>query len=149
AANLSKVVALLQGHETDLSAFITNDPKGKQLPGYLAQLAEHLTGEQAAALEELTHLRKNIEHIKDIVAMQQSYAKVSGVTETLKITDLIDDALRLNAGALTRHQVQLIRQFETEPTITVDKHKVLQILVNLVRNAKYACDDSKRADKKL
>jgi signal transduction histidine kinase len=36
----------------------------------------------------------------------------------------------------------LIREFETDPVISVDKHKVMQILVNLVRNAKYACDDS-------
>jgi signal transduction histidine kinase len=35
------------------------------------------------------------------------------------------------------------------PPITVDKHKVLQILVNLVRNAKYACDESGRSDKLL
>ena len=33
------------------------------------------------------------------------------------------------------------------PPITVDKHKVLQILVNLVRNAKYACDESGKAEK--
>jgi C4-dicarboxylate-specific signal transduction histidine kinase len=31
----------------------------------------------------------------------------------------------------------------------VDKHKVLQILVNLVRNAKYACDESGKTDKQI
>ena len=29
--------------------------------------------------------------------------------------------------------------------MNVEKHKILQILVNLVRNAKYACDESGRA----
>src|SRR5438477_1901269 len=67
AASLSKVVALLREHEVDLGAFLTTDAKGKQLPGYLAQLAEHLAGEQSAALKELSQLQKNIEHIKDIV----------------------------------------------------------------------------------
>ena len=80
-ASLSKVVALLREHEADLGNFFTNDPKGKQLPGYLSQLAEHLAGEQAAALDELDLLQKNIEHIKEIVAMQQNYAKSSGVPE--------------------------------------------------------------------
>jgi signal transduction histidine kinase len=31
----------------------------------------------------------------------------------------------------------------------VDRHKVLQILVNLIRNAKYACDESGRNDKQV
>jgi signal transduction histidine kinase len=33
--------------------------------------------------------------------------------------------------------------------IQTEKHRVLQILVNLIRNAKYALDDSKRTDKLL
>jgi signal transduction histidine kinase len=53
----------------------------------------------------------------------------------------------LNAGAFVRHGVTLRREFSEVPPITVDKHKVLQILVNLVRNAKYACDESGRSDK--
>jgi len=101
------------------------------------------------ALEELASLRDNLEHIKDTVAMQQSYAKLCGVTETVAVADLVEDSLRLNAGAFVRHGVTLRREFNEVPPITVDKHKVLQILVNLVRNAKYACDESGRADKLL
>jgi signal transduction histidine kinase len=81
--------------------------------------------------------------------MQQSYAKRCGVTETIAVVELIEDSLRLNAGAFTRHGVTLRREFANVPPITVDKHKVLQILVNLVRNAKYACDESGRTDKLL
>jgi len=148
-ANFVKVTDLLDEHTADLGAFIANDPKGKQLPGYLSQLAKHVAGEQAVALTELGSLRKNIEHIKDIVAMQQSYAKVSGVTELVKLTDLVEDALRMNTGALARHDVQVVREYEEVNPIALDKHKVLQILVNLIRNAKYACDESGRKDKQL
>lgn len=149
AANLSKVVALMEEHAADLGAFITNDLKGKQLPGYLSQLAKHLTTEQNTLLKEMEGLRKNIEHIKDIVAMQQSYAKVSGVNETLFISDLVEDALGMNASALDRHGVQIIREYAEVPPVTIDKHKVLQVLVNLIRNAKYACDESGRTDKQV
>ena len=148
-ANLAKAVALMDEHAADLSGFMTNDPRGKQMPGYLAQLARHLAAEQATLLKETDELRKNIEHIKDIVAMQQSYAKVSGVTETLTISDLVEDALRMNASALTRHKVQVIREYAEVPPIIIDKHKVLQVLVNLIRNAKYACDESGRMDKQM
>ena len=79
--------------------------------------------------------------------MQQNYAKLCGVTETVEVVDLVEDSLRLNAGAFARHGVTLRREFGGVPQITVDKHKVLQILVNLMRNAKYACDESGRSDK--
>ena len=146
-ANLSKVVALLNEHATDIGTFLTSDPKGKQLPGYLGQLTEYLVSEQKTILDELTLLHQNIEHIKDIVVMQQSYARISGIVETVKITDLVEDALRMNLGALQRHGVDVIREYEDVPPVDVEKHKILQILVNLVRNAKYACDESVRTDK--
>jgi PAS domain S-box-containing protein len=149
SASLSKVVALLREHQNDLGNFFANDPKGKQLPGYLSQLAEHLAVEQAAALDELTQLQKNIEHIKDIVAMQQNYSKSSGVPEKVAVTDLVEDAVRMNTGAMERHQVKVVREYSETPQISVEKHKVLQILVNLIRNAKYACDDSGRNDKQI
>jgi PAS domain S-box-containing protein len=149
-ANLARVVALIREHSADLGTYLTVDPKGKQLPGYLAQLSDHLAGEQEAIVKEMHELRSNIEHIKEIVAMQQSYAKLSGVTELLNVTDLVEDTLRMNAGALVRHEVKVIREFDSQlPEISTDRHRVLQILVNLVRNAKYACFESGRTDKQL
>jgi PAS domain S-box-containing protein len=121
--------------------------RAKRIPEYLATLGEQLVTDQQMALRVLASLRGNLEHIKDTVAMQQNYAKRCGVIETAEVVDLVEDSLRLNAGAFTRHGVTLHREFSAVPPITVDKHKVLQILVNLVRNAKYACDESGRTDK--
>jgi signal transduction histidine kinase len=45
--------------------------------------------------------------------------------------------------------VEVVREFENVPPMNVDKHKLLQILVNLVRNAKYACQESERVDKQM
>jgi signal transduction histidine kinase len=149
AANLSKVVAMIKEREADLGNFLTNDPKGKQIPIYLASLAEHLIAEQAGALKELAQLQKNIEHIKEIVSMQQNLAKASGATEVLKVNDLVEDALQMNAAAFARHKIQIVKELAEVPPLTTQKHKVLQILVNLLRNAKQACDASGRQDKQL
>jgi len=150
-ADLSRAAALMREHPNDLGTFITQDPKGQQLPKYLEQLADYLVREQGSLLQELESLRKNVQHIKEIVALQQSCAQVAGVTEVVKLGELVEDALRMNAAALGRHDVQVIRDFEPAslPEIIVEKHKVLQILVNLIRNAKYACDDAGRPDKRL
>jgi PAS domain S-box-containing protein len=149
APGVCRVAALLQEKGSGAGAFIDHDERGKRIPEYLTSLGEQLMSDQKMALEELASLRDNLEHIKDTVAMQQSYAKLCGVTETIAVVDLVEDSLRLNAGAFVRHGVTLRREFEEVPPITVDKHKVLQILVNLVRNAKYACDESGRSDKIL
>lgn len=147
AVNIRKVAALLQEHEADLPRFLTEDSRGRQLPGYLKTLANHLQQEQEYMLENMRNLQKNVEHIKDIVAMQQSHAKVYGVTEILPPADLVEDALHLNAGALVRHEVEVFRDYADVPEVSVERHKVLQILVNLIRNAKYACDEGAPAQK--
>jgi len=148
-SGLAKAVALMREHESDLGAFISEDPKGKQVPGYLAQLAEHLRADQQAMVKELESLRSNIDHIKQIVSMQQSYATVSGVTETVNVIDLLEDSLRMNEGSYSHHGIEIIREYGEVPPIKLDKHRVLQVLVNLLRNAKHACDDSGRSDKRL
>jgi signal transduction histidine kinase len=150
SGSIAKLASLMQEHADDLGTFITTDPKGQFLPKYISQMAAYMAEERAAVTQELDSLRKNVDHVKDIVAMQQTYARVSGVTEVIKLSDLVDDALRLNASALIRHDVRFFRDYdEGLPEITVDKHKALQILVNLIRNAKQACDASGVADKQL
>jgi signal transduction histidine kinase len=149
APGVARVAALLREQGERLGEFLTSDERGKRIPEYLATLGQQLTGDQEMALQELASLRDNLEHIKETVTMQQSYAKLCGVTETVEVVDLVEDSLRLNAGAFARHGVTLRREFTAVPKITVDKHKVLQILVNLVRNAKYACDESGKTDKLL
>jgi PAS domain S-box-containing protein len=147
--NLGKIVALIREHQGDLGVFLSSDSKGVQIPGYLASLVPHLQAEQAATLKELAALQKNIEHIKDIVVMQQSYAKLSGAAETVNVSELVEDALRMNANLLQRQDMETIRAFSNVPPVTVQRQKVLQILVNLIRNAKQACDESGRAEKRL
>ena len=82
--------------------------------------------------------------------MQQSYAKVAGVVESVDVTQTRGRrAPRSTPLALQRHGVRVLREFEALPPILTEKHKVLQILVNLIRNAKYALDDSEQPDKLL
>ena len=81
--------------------------------------------------------------------MQQSYAKVSGVFENLPAHRLVEDAIAMNIGAFERHGVKVEQKFSSVPFVRVDRHKVLQILINLIRNAKYALDEVERTDKRI
>jgi len=147
-AGLSRVAALLSEHAPDLTAFLMGS-QGRHVPVYLQELAAELIAERDVTIEELATLRGNVEHIKEIVAMQQNYARRSGLTDLIDIRTLVEDSLRMNEGAFSRHGVTLVRDFQEVPLLTLDKHKVLQILVNVIRNAKYACDESGSAEKRV
>lgn len=140
AQGLGKVVQLMNEHADDLGEFLTMDQKGKMLPGYLSKLAEVVTAEQQGIIEELAQLTKSVDHIKDIVATQQSYAGASSVFEQCQIGALVEDAVRMSAGSLSRHQVTVLKEFADVPPLPLDKHRVLQILINLISNAKQAMD---------
>ena len=145
---VARLAALLAEHGSDLPAFFAG-ARGRQVPGYVDQLASHLTAERDRLLEELANLRKAVDHIKDVVAMQQSFASSPGMVEALDPVALLEDSLRLNVAALVRHDVRVVRDFSPAPLILADRARVLQILVNLVRNAKHALDDGAPPEKRL
>ncbi|TYK58004.1 DAHL domain-containing protein [Pseudomonas synxantha] len=138
ALGLGKAMQLINAHQGDLGSFFTEDEKGKLLPGYLNQLVEAIAVEQQGMSDELAQLSKSIDHIKDIVSTQQSYAGAATLLEPINIGALMDDALRMNAGALSRHHVTVVKEYAQVPQILGDKHRLLLIMVNLISNAKYA-----------
>jgi signal transduction histidine kinase len=143
AGGLGKAVKLLREHQADLGAFLTSDPKGKKLIDFLERLAEVLREEGTRVRGELESLQKNIDHIKVIVSMQQSHARShSGVVERFAAVDVIEDAVKLvgtwGAG------IDLVRDVGSVPEVETDRHKLLQILTNLLSNARQALGDCPR-----
>jgi C4-dicarboxylate-specific signal transduction histidine kinase len=120
------------------------------LPEFLWTTADQLVDDRAQMVAEMDSVCRHIEHIKEIVTMQQSYTKVSGAFENLPVASLVDDALEMNAAAFERHQVSLVREIDGDvPAVRVDRHKVLQILINLLSNAKYAMEANTLSDRRL
>jgi two-component system sensor histidine kinase ChiS len=149
AIGFAKVANLLEEHKNDLPGFFEHNPIGRRLLGYLSKLNLNLAHEQEEILKEVHTLQSNILHFKKIVAMQQNFARVPGPVEMLNIEDLVEDSVRLTSGALERHGIKLVREYSETHPVLLDKHKVLQILVNLVRNAEHAFDVSEGKDKQI
>lgn len=146
---IGKAAALLKEHRADLAEFLTRDERGRNLPTFLDKLGEHLLAERDEMLAVTTTLNQHVEHIRAVVNLQQSYAKTTIVLERVSLSDLVEDAVRINASALVRHEVVIDRQFAALPPLLVDKHKVLQIVLNLISNAKYAFDGSAIQDRRI
>lgn len=139
---LGKAARLLQDHQDDLARFLREDQKGSLLPGYLVQASEELAAEQLRMEEELAHLAQCVDHIKGVVAMQQSYAKRMAVVEPVQLGELAEDAIRMNAALLSRNGITVVREFAPLPVLPLDRARVLQILVNLIRNATNAMENN-------
>ncbi|SDB54721.1 Histidine kinase-, DNA gyrase B-, and HSP90-like ATPase [Pseudomonas sp. NFACC23-1] len=135
---LTKAVKMMNEHAEDLGQFITHDEKGRLLPRYFNELVDSIAAEQAVLIDELAQLTKSIDHIKEIVTTQQTYAGAARLIEPLNVSDLFEDALRMNSGALSRHHVTVIKEYQDVPAIMGDKHRLLLILINLISNAKFA-----------
>ena len=145
-----QIARLFKEHSADLEKFLINDPKGKLLPSFLEQLGENLSKEQSLLMKEIDFVRTKIEHIKIIVATQQNYGKVSGVTENVRIINLVEDLLLIHVPELEEHGIKVERDYEPNlPEVSLDKHKVLQILLNLTANAKHACVAAGRQDRRV
>jgi signal transduction histidine kinase len=147
--NLAALTGMLMEHSGELPDFLTHDPKGQRVVPYLAKLGSHLKDERQVMLRELELLTGHLGHIKEIVATQQNYAKVSGLIEVISLPDLVEDAIRIVEPGLSAHGIQLERDQEAVPPVAVDKHSILQILLNLLRNAKQAVKDSDHPEKSI
>jgi signal transduction histidine kinase len=144
-----KVADMLRQHAADLPAFLTEDERGKTVPDFLAKLAEALNSERTSLLKELDALASNISHLCEVVTMQRSLTSFTGIRTTVTLGELIDDAIKINGASLQRHHVEVIHDFNPAILLTTDCHKVLQILINLVSNAKDAVVDAACPAKKI
>jgi signal transduction histidine kinase len=146
---LGKLCALMRQHADDLSGFMTTQPQGRLVLPFLEALHADFAASQAQMLKELVSLQQCVGHIKEIISIQQSYATMKGLVEDIEIEGIVEDALKMSQGAFMRHGVQILREFQPVQKITGERGKILQILHNLLRNAKYALDDGMAADKTI
>jgi signal transduction histidine kinase len=146
---LRKVVDLLQQHSADLPGFLARDPGGRMLPDFLAELNRHLETEQAELLTEVEALREYTEHATDVVAAHQRFATAGAVQEMVSASTLMETALKLGLAAVDTQSIHIERHYRYSDALAVDRHKVLQILVNLLINACQALADSRQPDKRL
>jgi len=135
AARVRDIAALLDEHKDHLPEFIANDRRGSQLPSFFNKLSVQVDAERDQFTEELATIAKSIEHIKVIIAMQQSLAKAGGLREYHNISQLAHEAVAFNSGRIERHNMEVRLDLENLDDILVDKHQLMQILVNLMKNA--------------
>lgn len=133
---LEQVAELLESHQDDIAHFMTGTSQGQKLPRFLAMLVDRMDVEQKAIGAEIRLITKHIDHIKDIVSAQQSLAGTKGVVESCEVSELFEDALQFLGESVKRHHIELIRDYAPLAPVKTEKAKLIQMLVNLIKNAK-------------
>jgi PAS domain S-box-containing protein len=136
--SLTKVSQLLEQNLAQMPAFFASDPRGKQLPNFIIELARQLVRERDELSRELDTLRKGVDHIKAVIAMQQNFANASSLAENLNVSELVTEALTICQSSITKSGVEVIRDSQVVPQVLATRHRVLEILVNLIKNAEDA-----------
>ena len=100
---------------------------------YLSGIAEVVAQDRTALLGELVTLRGHVDHVNRVVTMQNAYARTGGVDEQAELAKLIDEAIALGCPNPGRIQIE---PDVADASVFIDRHRVLQILVNLIANAR-------------
>lgn len=133
--NLSPLVNLMQQHKNDMPRFLVEDPQGQHVIEFITLLLTEWNNQKQFFSNEISGLKKNVWHIKSIIRMQQSLSHAVGMTEEASMTELLEDALTLNKIAYERMAIKIVRDYHPIKTVIVDKVKVFQIVVNLIKNS--------------
>jgi PAS domain S-box-containing protein len=149
ASSLTRVVDLLDTHTMDLAAFISADPKGKQIPIFLKNLAKQILDEKIELMAELQGMAEKVEHIRAIVYRYQNRGMFCDVAEPVPAAELVEAALRIATSAVESREVHVIRRFEEAVRMVTDTTKVLRILVNLITNASQALEQGRQTERQL
>jgi signal transduction histidine kinase len=133
---VNRMAELIKAHDQDLGTYLTEDPKGKRIPPSLEKLGTYLIEEQKTILKEMKGLVRNIRHMKQIIASHQAMAKSVGQVEQISLANVLSHAMELSFQPGDERWITIRPNYQQVPTVLVDQHQLLQILVNLLRNAK-------------
>jgi two-component system NtrC family sensor kinase len=133
-SGLGKATNLLAEHKSDLATFFTTDARAAKVVDYLIEISSVCATEQEAMLQELSTLKSRIEHINEVIRLQQSYATHTELLQKLDVTKMLDDAVAMHAELFALYDIQVERQYENIPAVALNKSKMMQVLINLVKN---------------
>lgn len=133
--DVGRISQLFQKHREDLGNYFSTNPKGKQIPPYLEKLSGQLMEERRVAIAEIDRLREHAHQALQCVAAQQDLGTPSGITEPISVVELLEEALVVNHELLAAGPVRVTREFQEIPQLVVDKRQVLEVMIDVMKNA--------------
>lgn len=146
---LEKAATLLQTQQHKLADFLTQDVRGQALPEFINRLVHAAQKEQREIQDEFQCVQENIDHIKEVIRMQQSQARYSSTREECNLATLAETAIRIFQSASGREHIEIIRDFDELAPVVTEKNRVLQIMINVLTNAGNALLEHETPERKI
>jgi len=141
APHLERLAAVVGQHQAELATWVANDAQGQKLAPFLLALSRQISSEHGALEGELATLAVGVEHIRQLVDSQQAYATRSTLREPTALAEQLDQALKLTTRAGDA-SLEVVREYAAIGSVKLDRHKLLEILVNLVKNARESIEEA-------
>ncbi len=137
-ARLKRANKLLKENINNIENFILEHPKGKKLLEYYLELDPLFDEEKKETTLHINRMLNKLDAIKDVLADQQNYAGTASLTDHCDLVDIMEDALLVQKDGFAEFRLTTVKEFIDTPKITIQKTKLIHILVNLIKNAKEA-----------
>ncbi len=146
---LAKAVNMIKQHEDGLSEYLLHTEKGTQLLEYLYAVTDCFVQEQKDIEQILIDLSGNVRHVVEVLSVQQDNGKLAGLTEFVVLSEVVQDAVHVILNDAKQYDIKVVCEFEDVPQMAMDRHKIIQIVMSLLSNAKHSLKESEVKDRIL
>ena len=147
--SMARLLDLLNDNQDNLAEFLQNDPRGEKVIPFLTQLYSQLNAEQKKFTTQVEEAHKGAGKISDIIQLQKNYAGNILLEEELSLEEILEDALKIEGGILEQNKIEIKKHIKELPPLKSDRHKLMGILLNLIKNAREALIESKSEHKEI
>ncbi len=117
------------GSSTDIP-----EEKKNRIVSILSLLSGSISEEYNQALEKLQGIIKKHNYIEDIINLQMRYANLQGAAENLNVNKVVMDGLTMLEDVIQQHEILVRTNFHDIPEVCIEESKLLQILINVIKN---------------
>ncbi|MCP4344280.1 MAG: PAS domain S-box protein [Desulfobacterales bacterium] len=112
----------------------------EKLLSYISTIIEIMKNKNRGFKTDLRVIRKGMDHIMEIIAIQQKYAGLQGFESLVSINDLMIDAVEMLTDSIEKRSVKLEFSLDKLPCLHLDRNKMIQIFINIIKNAYESID---------
>jgi nitrogen fixation/metabolism regulation signal transduction histidine kinase len=112
----------------------------ERLHQIISLLPTSVTQEFDQAIAGLTNIRDKHHYIENIISLQMHYARLHGTPDLIDCNLIIADSLKILDKQL--HLVEITTDLQSTTKVCLEESKLLQILVNLIKNSSEAMADN-------